>query len=144
MRQVLCQMRQNNTGLNNSRQNKNMMINIMNTDALEEAFNAGYDYRSSLLPEIIAEFGENSMPDFNEWVRLNTQKQQAGGLPDEQDDSIKQLFVDKLLSEIKERDKKIKWLEDYIQATLPCNHVFVQKDSYWKSCQRCGMLAPLT
>jgi len=26
---------------------------------------------------------------------------------------------------------------------LPCRHHFIQKDTYWKSCTHCGMLAPL-
>lgn len=40
---------------------------------LKEVFDAGYDYRSSLLPEVIAEFGEGSMPGFKQW--LTTHKQ---------------------------------------------------------------------
>ncbi len=26
---------------------------------------------------------------------------------------------------------------------LPCQHNFVQKDSYWRACTHCGMLIPL-
>ena len=28
-------------------------------------------------------------------------------------------------------------------GSLPCHHHFIQKDTYWKSCAHCGMLAPL-
>jgi hypothetical protein len=30
-----------------------------------------------------------------------------------------------------------------VSGALPCNHNFVQKDTYWKSCTHCGFLAPL-
>lgn len=30
-----------------------------------------------------------------------------------------------------------------VSGSLPCHHNFVQKDTYWKSCTHCGMLAPL-
>lgn len=43
------------------------------SELLKESFDAGYDYRSSLLPEVIAEFGEGSMPGFKQW--LTTHKQ---------------------------------------------------------------------
>lgn len=38
--------------------------------------------------------------------------------------------------------------EQYLQqcnvnGSLPCHHNFIQKDTYWKSCTHCGMLAPL-
>lgn len=26
---------------------------------------------------------------------------------------------------------------------LPCHHNYIQKDTYWKSCTHCGMIAPL-
>jgi hypothetical protein len=29
-------------------------------------------------------------------------------------------------------------------ASIPCHHYFVQKDEYWKSCNHCGTLEPLT
>ena len=35
---------------------------------VEDAFDAGYDYRSSLLPEIISEFGENSIPNKEQYL----------------------------------------------------------------------------
>ena len=28
-------------------------------------------------------------------------------------------------------------------GSLPCHHNFIQKDTYWKSCTHCGMIAPL-
>ncbi len=28
-------------------------------------------------------------------------------------------------------------------SSLPCYHNFIQKDTYWKSCTHCGMIAPL-
>lgn len=28
-------------------------------------------------------------------------------------------------------------------SSLPCHHNFIQKDTYWKSCTHCGMIAPL-
>lgn len=28
-------------------------------------------------------------------------------------------------------------------GSLPCQHYFIQKDTYWKSCTHCGMLVPL-
>ena len=34
---------------------------------ISKAFDAGYDYRSALLPEIISEFGENSMPNKDQY-----------------------------------------------------------------------------
>lgn len=48
-------------------------------------------------------------------------------------------------------DKYVIWLENEILAlrqspvsgSLPCHHNFIQKDTYWKSCTHCGMLAPL-
>jgi hypothetical protein len=30
-----------------------------------------------------------------------------------------------------------------VSDSLPCRHNFIQKDTYWKSCTHCGMLAPL-
>ena len=30
-----------------------------------------------------------------------------------------------------------------VSGALPCHHNFIQKDTYWKSCTHCGMLAPL-
>ena len=30
-----------------------------------------------------------------------------------------------------------------VSGSLPCHHNFIQKDTYWKSCTHCGMLAPL-
>jgi hypothetical protein len=30
-----------------------------------------------------------------------------------------------------------------VSGSLPCRHNFIQKDTYWKSCTHCGMLAPL-
>lgn len=44
------------------------------------------------------------------------------------------------------------WLEDaliealrqpLVSGSLPCHHNYIQKDTYWKSCTHCGMLAPL-
>ncbi len=28
-------------------------------------------------------------------------------------------------------------------GSLPCHHHYIQKDTYWKSCTHCGMIAPL-
>jgi hypothetical protein len=28
-------------------------------------------------------------------------------------------------------------------SSSPCHHNFIQKDTYWKSCTHCGMIAPL-
>jgi hypothetical protein len=30
-----------------------------------------------------------------------------------------------------------------VSGLLSCLHNFIQKDTYWKSCTHCGMLAPL-
>ena len=30
-----------------------------------------------------------------------------------------------------------------VSGSLPCYHSFIQKDTYWKSCTHCGMIAPL-
>ena len=30
-----------------------------------------------------------------------------------------------------------------VSGSLPCNHNYIQKDTYWKSCTHCGMIAPL-
>ena len=30
-----------------------------------------------------------------------------------------------------------------VSGSLLCHHNFIQKDTYWKSCTHCGMLAPL-
>lgn len=30
-----------------------------------------------------------------------------------------------------------------VSGSLPCHHNYIQKDTYWKSCTNCGMLAPL-
>jgi len=30
-----------------------------------------------------------------------------------------------------------------VSGSLRCHHNFIQKDTYWKSCTHCGMLAPL-
>lgn len=30
-----------------------------------------------------------------------------------------------------------------ISGSLPCHHNYIQKDTYWKSCTHCGMIAPL-
>lgn len=42
----------------------------------------------------------------------------------------------------------IKWIdfnpnnyEEY-KASFPCNHNYIQKDAYWKSCTHCGACAP--
>lgn len=42
-----------------------------NKKELKEAFDAGYDYRSSLMPEIINRFGINSQPTFEKWIKGN-------------------------------------------------------------------------
>lgn len=34
---------------------------------LKEAFDAGYDYRTSLIPDVIKEYGENACMTFEEW-----------------------------------------------------------------------------
>ena len=28
-------------------------------------------------------------------------------------------------------------------GSLPCHHNYIQKDTWWKSCTHCGMIAPL-
>jgi uncharacterized protein YcgI (DUF1989 family) len=30
-----------------------------------------------------------------------------------------------------------------VSGQLPCHHNYIQKDTYWKSCTHCGMIAPL-
>jgi hypothetical protein len=30
-----------------------------------------------------------------------------------------------------------------LSGSLPCHHNYIQKDTYWKSCTHCGMIAPL-
>ncbi len=30
-----------------------------------------------------------------------------------------------------------------VSGSLPCHHNYIQKDTYWKSCTHCGMIAPL-
>lgn len=30
-----------------------------------------------------------------------------------------------------------------VSGSLLCHHNFIQKDTYWKSCTHCGMLAPI-
>lgn len=30
-----------------------------------------------------------------------------------------------------------------VSGSLPCDHHFIQKDTYWQSCMHCGMLKPL-
>ena len=30
-----------------------------------------------------------------------------------------------------------------VSSSLPCHHNYIQKDTYWKSCTHCGMIAPL-
>jgi len=35
----------------------------MDRETVEKIWDAGYDYRTSLLPEVIKDFGENSAPD---------------------------------------------------------------------------------
>lgn len=30
-----------------------------------------------------------------------------------------------------------------VSGSLPCYHNYIQKDTYWKSCTQCGMIAPL-
>ena len=30
-----------------------------------------------------------------------------------------------------------------VSGSFPCHHNFIQKDTYWKSCTHCGMIAPL-
>ena len=46
---------------------------------------------------------------------------------------------------IEEAEKEVN--ENFVQpaviGSLPCHHNFIQKDTYWKSCTHCGMLAPL-
>lgn len=44
----------------------------------------------------------------------------------------------------------LKYMEEYaalrqplVSGSLLCHHNFIQKDTYWKSCTHCGMLAPL-
>lgn len=41
---------------------------------IKEIFDAGYDYRSSLLPQIIEQFDEKSAPDFAEFYNLMKEK----------------------------------------------------------------------
>lgn len=31
----------------------------------------------------------------------------------------------------------------YVSGSLPCHHNYIQKDTWWKSCTHCGMIAPL-
>lgn len=30
-----------------------------------------------------------------------------------------------------------------VSGSLPCHHNYIQKDTWWKSCTHCGMIAPL-
>ena len=30
-----------------------------------------------------------------------------------------------------------------VSGSFPCHHNYIQKDTYWKSCTHCGMIAPL-
>lgn len=30
-----------------------------------------------------------------------------------------------------------------VSGSLPCHHNFIQRDTYWKTCTHCGMIAPL-
>ena len=30
-----------------------------------------------------------------------------------------------------------------VSGSLHCHHNYIQKDTYWKSCTHCGMIAPL-
>jgi hypothetical protein len=33
--------------------------------------------------------------------------------------------------------------QPHVSGSLPCHHNYIQKDTYWKSCTHCGMIAPL-
>lgn len=46
-------------------------------EEVSSAFDAGYDYRSSLLPEIIDEFGENSMPNKEQYLNHLQTKEES-------------------------------------------------------------------
>lgn len=48
----------------------------------------------------------------------------------------------KILKDINEKLMKALRIHD-VSGSLPCHHNYIQKDTYWKSCTHCGMLAPL-
>jgi hypothetical protein len=54
----------------------------MDKEKLKQAFDAGYDYRSSLDQDVIDNFGEGSQPSFEQWYteqKLNKHGVVRGG-----------------------------------------------------------------
>lgn len=43
----------------------------------------------------------------------------------------------------KDKCKLFSYEQLKVSGSLLCHHNFIQKDTYWKSCTHCGMLAPL-
>jgi hypothetical protein len=55
---------------------------------------------------------------------------------------------DELIEMLIEANNVIKRLTEVKNASnvdylLSCRHNYIQKDTYWKSCTHCGMIAPL-
>jgi hypothetical protein len=52
--------------------------------------------------------------------------------------------ITKLQTELEELKKVNSISSNPVLAEgLPCHHNYIQKDTYWKSCTHCGMIAPL-
>lgn len=66
---------------------------------------------------------------WSNWWILNPKRKQL-------DDAF-----EKELNELIEREAALR--QPPVSGSLPCQHNFIQKDTYWKSCTHCGMLAPL-
>ena len=66
---------------------------------------------------------------WSNWWILNPKRKQL-------DDAF-----EKELNELIEREVALR--QPLVSGSLPCHHNFIQKDTYWKSCTHCGMLAPL-
>jgi hypothetical protein len=48
--------------------------------------------------------------------------------------------LEKRVSELEAENQALR--QPLVSGSLPCHHNFFQKDTYWKSCTHCGMLAP--
>nr|WP_298659820.1 hypothetical protein [uncultured Flavobacterium sp.] len=49
--------------------------------------------------------------------------------------------LEKRVAELEAENQALR--QPLVSGSLPCHHNFIQKDTYWKSCTHCGMIAPL-
>jgi len=53
------------------------------------------------------------------------------------------IFSQNLISYVNWLEKKLSTYTYTTIGSLSCNHNFIAKDSYWKSCTHCGTIEPI-